>query len=172
MEGKIAAVAVALSTLLPALSADDATLTLSFEKMHCGECRSALESNLKLLKDVQAISIDKAVATLSVSEGSIPDLPKLRRAIPTDLKLRSVDLDARGTVAASKEGLTFTPRAMTASVTLVNLREDPKPEEDRIAELRKAMSGKNRFRIVGEMREKDGAARLALRSFQATDWKE
>ena len=175
MERRAWQIAVALSSLLSPVSVGDdvATVRLSFEKMHCEECRGALEASLKLLKDVKQAAVDGAVATVTVAEGSVPDLAKLRRAVPTDLKLRSVDLTARGTVAAAKDGLAFTPRGASRGIRLVNPEETPKPEDDRIAQLRQALGGRNRFEIGGEWRD-DGKAgeRLAVRTFKQVDWKE
>ena len=94
-------------------------------------------------------------------------------AVPGDLKLNSIELTLRGSVAkGSKPGLFLTPRSARSTVLLVNLEEKPKPEEDRLAKLEKAMGGKNRFEIAGEWREEKGVERLALRSFNATDWKD
>ena len=58
-------------------------------------------------------------------------------------------------------------------IALVNAGEKPKPENDRIEQLGRALGGKNRFEIAGEWRD-DGkpGERLALKSFQKADWKE
>jgi copper chaperone CopZ len=145
------------------------TVTLAFESMHCDECKSALETNLKAgVKDVQKVAIEGETATVVVKDGGAPDLSKLRRAVPGDLKLKAVGVKARGTVATKGSDLVFTWKDTTQQVPLSN--RDEKPKQDRLSELRKEMGGKNRFEIAGELREKERIPRLVVDSFAKTDW--
>lgn len=150
-----------------------ATVRLSIEKMHCEDCRASLEANLRRLKDVKEVRIDGVEAVVTLPEGPRPRRADFVAAVPGDLRLRSIDLALRGTVSpGTKPGLFLSPRAGRGSITLVNLEEKPKPEDDRIAKLEKAMGGKSRFEVSGEWREEKGVEKLALKSFAATDWKD
>lgn len=164
--------ALLLLALAAAPPAEDVhTLSLVFEAMHCDACRESLEANLKVLRGVVGVAIDGTTARVSVKEGTPLDGPRLKRAVPTDLKLTAILLEARGVVAAG-EPLRFTPKSAVAALELANRKETPAPDEDRIAQLRQALAGGTRFSLRGELVEKDRAWRLLLDSFERAEWKE
>jgi hypothetical protein len=161
---------VALALLL-AVDDDLVVVTLVFEKMHCEECKTTLQAQLKQSqKNVKDVVVEGETATLRMMEGTPLDLTKLRRAVPSDLKVKSIGLSARGTVTSRGSELRFQPRDAAVEYPLVNREE--KPKEDRVEALRKELGGKNRFEIAGELREKDKATQIVLTGFKKADWKE
>ncbi len=151
---------------------DVLTVTLTFEKMHCDECKGTVEAQLRQTHKGAKVTVDGDTATLTIPEGTCLDLAKVHRALPSDLKLKAVGLRARGTVTAKGADLRFQPRNTATELPLANRDEKPKAKEDRLADLRKDLGGKNRFEITGELREKDKTTQLVVSSFKKTDWTE
>jgi len=148
-------------------------VTIGFEKMHCDECRTTAESQLKRAQGgVKTVAIDGETATVTIEEGTKLELSKLRKAIPTDLKIKSLGLCARGTVSAKGSLLNFQPRDTALEFQLANREERPKSEDDKVGALKKEMGGKNRYEVSGELREKDKVTQLVLTSYKKTDWKD
>jgi copper chaperone CopZ len=148
-------------------------VTITFEKMHCAECRTTAESQLKRAQSgVKSVAIDGETAAVTIEEGVKLELAKLRKAIPTDLKIKSLALTARGTVTSKDAELKFQPRDTAIEFPLANREERPKAEDDKVGALKKEMGGKNRFEVSGELREKNQVTQLVLTSFKKTDWKD
>ena len=161
-----------LLLLAVVLVVDDEVLTISlaFEKMHCDECRTTVEAQLRQTHKNAKVTVEGDTATVTIPEGTALDLAKIHRALPSDLKLKSIGLTGRGTVTAKGADLRFQPRNTVSEYPLANREERPKAKDDRLAELRKELAGKNRFEITGELREKDKTIQLVVTGFKKTDW--
>jgi copper chaperone CopZ len=147
--------------LAAALLQDDVTtLTLRYERMHCDECRSETEAVLKRLPGFKSVSLGETSAEAQFLEKSPPPSPS---GLPRDIGLKRITLSLRGTAAAAGDRLVFQARLSGTSYTLVNPAKDG---ADRLAELRAALGGKNRFRIMGTPSGKD----FLLESFKPAEW--
>lgn len=154
-----------LPLLVPAPPQEDPPKAiLVFDAMHCDECRAEIEAILKKVQGFKSVATEENRVTLAFEDKA--PLPSFTR-IPRDLQLKEVILEISGTVSFEGEKATLVARGRGEAVSLVN-PEKPKPI-DRLAELRREMAGKNRFRIRGPLA---GARKVILDSFQRTDWKD
>lgn len=154
-----------LAILWPASRPDDVhTAVLVFEAMHCDECRLEIEAALRKVQGFKSVSTSENRVTLAFEEKA--PIPSFTR-IPRDLQLREVVLEVRGTVSFDGDKAAMMVKGSGEALSLVNSEKAGAP--DRLAELRREMGGKNRFRILGPLA---GARKVVLDSFQRTDWKD
>ncbi len=156
---------LALLALLPepAAAQDDAiAVTLSFERIHCDECKAELEASVKKMQGFKLVSFI-ATSAVVIFDEKVP-VPGFNR-LPKDLSLRAVTLTIRGTVGFTGDKATLVARS-GATYALVN---PEKGKGDPLGELKKKLGGKNRFTVTGTMGD---AKSIALASFQAADWKD
>jgi len=149
-----------MTTLLLALlcaQEDVNTLTLVFEKMHCDECKFEVEARAKKIPGFVSMTFQDATAIVLTAEKAPP--PALG-ALPKDLRLKAQTIQIRGTVNASGDKLTLVAKGSGATLALGG---------DKLADLKKALGGKNRFRLAGPLM---GGKTLNLETFQAADWKD
>lgn len=142
---------------------DDAfTVTLAFDKMHCDECKGEVEAILKKKPGFKSLSFTETSAVAAFDEkAAVPALG----GFPKDLSLRAVRLSIRGTVSFAGDKATLVAKGSGAALALASAS----PQPDRLAELKKALGGKNRFRVAGVWA---GAKGLLLEGFQPADWRE
>ncbi len=158
--------AALLTLLLPALRPEDThRATLVFETMHCDECRAEIEAILRKVEGFKSVAVEGDRVTL-VFEDKAP-IPSFRR-LPGDLRLKEVLVEISGTVSFAEDKATLVAKGSGAALALVN-PEKQDPPADRLAELRRQLGGKNRFRIRGALQ---GARTVVLASFERTDWKD
>jgi copper chaperone CopZ len=151
-----------LLALLLALQDDAFTVTLAFDKMHCDECKAEVEAILKKKPGFKSISFTETSAVAAFEEkAAIPAIAGL----PKDLSLKAVRLSIRGTVSFTGDKATLVAKGSGAALALANAS----PDADRLAELKKSLGGKNRFRVAGVLA---GGKALQVESFQPADWKE
>jgi copper chaperone CopZ len=163
--------------LLPALlvlqsNEETFSVVLSVRSMHCDECRATLESRLGAVPAIKKADIDadKRTVTLTVLEKHAIHLRTLLACVPGDMKLERVTLTLRGTVSALGLMLRFKAKGSNADFELGD--KDPK-KNDKQADLRKALGeGRKKFRIAGELVERDKREVFAVESFEAVDWKD
>lgn len=139
------------------LQEDANVLTLVFEKMHCDECKFEVEARAKKIPGFLSLTFIDATAVVLTAEKAPP--PALG-ALPKDLRLRVQTAQLRGTVNVSGDKLTLVAKGSGATIALGG---------DKVADLKKALGGKNRFRIAGAL---DGGKTLKVESFQTADWKD
>ena len=142
-------------------------LTLHFEKMHCQECRSELETTLKKLSGFKSFSnnsSNKGAVTLTLLEKAA--VPRLNR-LPKDLKLMSVTAKIRGTVSFKGGKATLVAKGSGVTLALA----DPKERKavKHLAKLKNQLAGKNRFILTGKLEKGN---KLILSAFQKTAWKD
>lgn len=147
-----------------ALQAGDTyTVTLTFEKMHCDECKTELETTLKKIQGVKAVAVtEKAAAVTFEDKAPVPAFNRL----PKDLKLVSSTVSIRGTVSFAGDKATLSAKGSGQTLALVN---PEKPKDDRLAELKKQLGGKNRFQVTGALVAGKG---IGVESFQPAEWKD
>lgn len=133
------------------------TLTLVFEKMHCDECKFEVEARAKKIPGFVSMTFVDATAIVLTAEKAPP--PAVG-AFPKDLRLRAQTIQVRGTVNASGDKLTLVAKGSGATLGLAG---------DKLADLKKALGGKNRFRLTGPL---VGGKTLTVETFQAADWKD
>jgi copper chaperone CopZ len=149
-----------MTTLLLALicvQEDVNTLTLVFEKMHCEECKLEVEARVKKIPGFVSMTFTDATAVVLTAEKAAPPVVG---ALPKDLRLKAQTIQIRGTVNASGDKLTLVAKGSGATLALGG---------DKLAELKKALGGKNRFRITGPLM---GGKTLNVEAFKADDWKD
>jgi len=146
-----------LALALMCLQEDVNTLTLVFEKMHCDECKFEVEARAKKIPGFASMTFTDATAVVLTAEKAPP--PALG-ALPKDLRLKAQTIQIRGTVNASGDKLTLVAKGSGATLALGG---------DKLADLKKALGGKNRFRLTGPLM---GGKTLNVESFQAVDWKD
>ena len=149
-----------MTTLLLALicvQEDVNTLTLVFEKMHCEECKLEVEARVKKIPGFVSMTFTDATAVVLTAEKAPPPVVG---ALPKDLRLKAQTIQIRGTVNASGDKLTLVAKGSGATLALGG---------DKLAELKKALGGKNRFRITGPLM---GGKTLNVEAFKADDWKD
>jgi copper chaperone CopZ len=149
-----------LALSAPALQEDAYSVVLQFEKMHCDECKAELETTLKKLQGVKAVSIADAAATLSIADAA--PVPQFNR-LPKDLSLKLVSLTLRGTAGFAGDKATLVAKGSGMTLVLANAAG-----QDKLAELKAKLGGKNRFQVSGALHGKT----LQLASFQPADWKD
>jgi len=156
--------ALSLLPLLQAPQEDVTRATLVFETMHCDECRAELEAVLRKLRGFKSSATAENRVTVTI-EDRVP-LPAFDR-LPRDLTLKQVLVEIAGTVSFAEDKAALVAKGSGAVLALVN-PEKPKPM-DRLAELRKKLGGKNRFRVRGTLA---GTKTIVLDSFEPADWKD
>ena len=145
---------------------DDETysVTLTFQSMHCEECKAQLQETLEKIGGVNSVALGGNSATAAVKESARFDLAKFRCASPRDMKLKSVSVSLRGRVSESSGQFKLTTKAAAQVFHLVN------PEKrDPLSELQQQLGGANKFRIDGVAVE---ATKLELHSFEKTEYDE
>jgi len=153
-----------LAVLAALLAAEDTyTVTLTFEKMHCDECKAELDTTLKKMQGVKTVAITENAAAATFEEKAA--VPAFNR-LPKDLKLLSATVSLRGTVSFAGDKATLAAKGSGQTLGLVNPEQ---PKADKLAELKKHLGGKNRFQVTGQI--VSGKA-IVLESFQAADWKD
>ena len=153
---------LALAALLCAADEDALTVTLTFERMHCDECKAELEASVKKMQGFKGVSfLGSAVLLLFDEKQPVPAFNRL----PKDLSLRAVTLAIRGTVSFAGEKGTLVARS-GSTYALVN---GEKSKADPLGDLKKKLGGKNRFTVTGALGD---PKTIALASFQAADWKD
>jgi hypothetical protein len=148
---------IALLLALTCVQEDVNTLTLVFEKMHCDECKFEVEARAKKIPGFVSMTFVDATAIVLTAEKAPP--PSVG-AFPKDLRLRAQTIQIRGTVNASGDKLTLVAKGSGATLSLGG---------DKLADLKKALGGKNRFRLTGPLM---GGKTLHVETFQAADWKD
>ena len=144
--------------MLCAVQEDVVTLSLVFEKMHCDECKLEVEARVKKIPGFVSVTFIESTALVLVAEKAPPPVIA---GLPKDLRLKAQQVQIRGTVNASGEKLTLVAKSSGATLALAG---------DKVADLKKALAGKNRFRLTGSLAA--GGKTLTLESFQAADWKD
>jgi copper chaperone CopZ len=147
-----------LLALMCAVQEDVNTLTLVFEKMHCDECKLEVEARVRKVPGFVSVTFLESTALVLVAEKAPPPVIG---GLPKDLRLKAQQIQIRGTVNASGDKLTLVAKGSGATLALAG---------DKLAELKKALGGKNRFRLTGALAA--GGKTLTLDSFQAADWKD
>lgn len=145
---------------------DDETysVTLTFQSMHCEECKAQLQESLEKIGGVKSLALSGNSATAAVEEGAKFVLAKFRSASPRDMKLKSISLSVRGRVAESGGRFKVTTKSAGQVFDLVN------PEKrDPLSELKQQLGGANKFRIEGVALE---ATKVELQSFEKTEYDE
>jgi copper chaperone CopZ len=150
---------VLLGLLVAAVQEEPVTVSLAFEKMHCEECRLEVEAKVRRWTGFQSVQTAGNVATVVLDEKS--PVPAVG-GFPKDLVLQAARLSLRGTVSASGEKLTLVAKGSGAVLALGGA-------PDRLAEPKKALAGRNRFRLDGALA---GPKSLLLESFRPAEWKE
>jgi copper chaperone CopZ len=148
---------IALLLALACVQEDVNTLTLVFEKMHCDECKLEVEARVKKIPGFLSMTFTDATAVVLTAEKAPPPVVG---ALPKDLRLKAQTIQIRGTVNASGDKLTLVAKGSGATLALGG---------DKLADLKKALGGKNRFRITGPLM---GGKTLNVEAFKADDWKD
>ncbi|MFN3486781.1 MAG: hypothetical protein ACK44W_15040 [Planctomycetota bacterium] len=147
------------------LAADDVyTVTLVLEKMHCEECRLELEAAIRRMQGCREITFTGNSVMVSFDERA--PIPAFNR-LPKDLSVRAVKVSLRGTVSFSGDKAALAAKGSGQALALVN-PESP-PGDVRVAELRRRLGGRNRFRVSGTL---VGGKAVVLETFEAADWKD
>jgi copper chaperone CopZ len=154
---------VAILPLLRPVDDDSFTVTLSFERMHCDECKAELDASLKRMSGVRLVTFIAGSAVVVFDEKSA--VPAFNR-LPKDLSLRTITLAIRGTVSFAGEKATLVARS-GSTYALVNA---DRSKTDHLGDLKRKMGTKARFHVTGTIGA-DGKT-VALQSFQTTDWKD
>ncbi len=156
-----------LAALAAAVVPDDEpwTATLVVKTMHCDECVSQVETQLKGIQGVKSVEKDAAKLTLRVSieEKRAVRLKTFQAAVPADMKLEKVEIVRRGRVSSTKDGVFLAALGSGQAYELTG---------EKAAELAKSLKGDAEFRITGELGGKDGKESIAVANFQAKDWKD
>ena len=148
------------------------SVAITVKSMHCDECRATLDARLAAVPGVKKVEIDaeKRMVSLTVLEKHAVHLRTLQACVPGDMKLERAAVTLRGTVSALGMMLKLKAKGSNADFELGD--KDPKKNEKQ-AELRKALGeGKKKFRIVGELVERDRREVLVIESLEAVEWKE
>lgn len=151
--------AVLLGLLAAGVQDEPVTVSLVFEKMHCEECKLEVEAKVRRWAGFKSVQTAENVATVELEEKA--PVPAVG-GFPKDLVLQSARLSLRGTVSASGEKLTLVAKGSGAVLAIGGPAE-------RLAELKKALAGRSRFRLEGALA---GPKSLLLASFRPSDWKE
>jgi hypothetical protein len=147
---------LALGFLGAARGDDTYTLTLSFQRMHCDECKREAEATVKRLPGFVAVSFAETSAVVILAEKSpVPAVGGL----PKDMGYRGSQLTIHGTVTCSGDKATLIAKGSGAALQLTG---------DKVADLKKKLGGKNRFQVSGPLTGKS----LQLESFQPAEWKD
>lgn len=143
--------------LLGTVRGDDTyTLTLSFQRMHCEECKREAEAAVRRLPGFVAVTFAETAAVVILTEKTpVPAVGGL----PKDMGYRGSHLSIHGTVTLNGEKATLVAKTSGTTLQLTG---------DKVAELRKKLGGKNRFQVSGALLGKS----LQLESFQPAEWKD
>lgn len=155
--------AAIVPVMLAALQAGDTVqLVVTFESMHCAECRTELEGVTKKMPGLVSVKIAGNRVTLTLAERA--PLPPLTR-FPKELKVRGAVLSLRGTAVFSRNKVSFVAKGSGATLALAN---PTRPAVDHLGKLRAQQGGRNRFRVTGSLKGRT----LVLASFQKAEWKD
>jgi len=147
---------LALGLLGSARGDDTYTLTLTFQRMHCDECKREAEAAVKRLPGFVSVTFaDTSAVVLLADKSPVPTVGGL----PKDMGYRGSHLTIHGTVTCSGEKATIVAKGSGTTLQLAG---------DKVADLKKKLGGKNRFQVSGGLNGKS----LQLESFQAADWKD
>ena len=147
---------LALGLLGSARGDDTYTLTLTFQRMHCDECKREAEATVKRLPGFVSVTFAETSAVVLLAEKSaVPAVGGL----PKDMGYRGSHLTIHGTVTLSGDKATIVAKGSGTTLQLTG---------DKVAELRKKLGGKNRFQVSGPLTGKS----LQLESFQPAEWKD
>jgi copper chaperone CopZ len=147
-------------------------VTITVRSMHCEECRAVLDARLAAVPGIKKVEIDaeKRTVSLTVLEKHAVHLRTLLACVPGDMKLERAAVTMRGTVSSLGMMLKLKAKGSNSEFELGD--KDPKKNEKQ-AELRKALGeGKKKFRIVGELVERDKREVFVIESFEAVEWKD
>ncbi|HTF55677.1 MAG TPA: heavy-metal-associated domain-containing protein [Planctomycetota bacterium] len=148
------------------------TVTIAVKSMHCDECRDTLVARLKALPGVKSAepNAEKLTVLVTILEKHPIRLKTIQACVPGDMKMERATVSLRGTVSAF--GMTLQLKAKVSNTTYELGDKDPKKNEKQ-AELREALGqGKKKFRITGELVERDKREVLVIESFEAVEWKD
>lgn len=148
------------------------SVVITVKSMHCDECKMTLDARLAAVPGVKKYEFDveKRTVSLTVLEKHAIHLRTLQACVPGDMKLERAAVTLRGTVSALGMMLRLKAKGSNADFELGD--KDPKKNEKQ-AELRKALGeGKKKFRLVGELVERDRREVLVIESFDSVDWKD
>ncbi len=135
---------------------DTYTLTLTFQRIHCDECKREAEAAVKRLPGFVAVSFAETSAVVTLADKApVPAVGGL----PKDMGFRGSHLSIQGTVTCSGEKATIVAKGSGSTLQLVG---------DKLPELRKKLGGRNRFQVSGALAGKS----LQLESFQPAEWKD
>ncbi len=150
-----------LAALLGPAQEEPYTVVLTFQEMHCEQCKADLESTLRQVQGFKSVSFAGNVVTATFEEKApVPGFTRL----PSDLRLQSAAITIRGTVSVAGDRVTFVPKGSGGAMPLQN------PEgKDTLGALRQQAGGKNRFQVTGVLSA--GGRAIVLGSFQKADWK-
>jgi len=162
-----------LGAALSAQSGEETyTVTLAVKSMHCDECKATLDVRLKAVAGVKTVepNAEKLTVTVTVLEKHAIRLKTLQACVPGDMKLERATVSLRGVVSAMGMMLQLKGKASGAVFELGD--KDPKSNEKQAA-LREALGqGKKKFKITGELVEREKREVLAMDSFEAVEWKD
>lgn len=148
---------------------DTWTVTVTVEAMHCDECRSALEANLKAIKDAR-VEIDGTTAKVTVPEKTAVRYKTIASSLPGDLKLKSVVVSFRAVVSLKGDRLDARAKESEQTFALANADEKKK---DVTGELKKSLADPPKYVVTGELVEKQRVETILLSSAPAkTNWKD
>jgi len=150
-------------------------LTVTFESLHCAECRLGIEEGLGALPGVKKVSLveDQARATLLVLEKAWVSPGAVQKSVPSDLRIHSIEVTVRGLVFFGEEGGTLRAKDSGRPLRLANHLVEGEPEKDRVEELRRQFDPQQpKYRITGLLKETRKDTILELLSFERVEWKE
>ncbi len=161
---RIALLLVAL--VAPCVDDETWSATITVDAMHCDECKASLEANLKQLKGVTTVEVNGTTAKVAVLEKQGIAHRSFVNALPTDLKLKSIDVKVRGVIGEKGDRLELRAKSSAQVFRLAN-KDD---KTDVIGPLKKDLAPPAKFAVAGEL---DKADTLLLSAAPAkTDWKD
>jgi len=147
-----------LLSLLPGgVSQEDTyTLTLTFQRMHCDECKRDAEATVKRIPGFVSVTFAETFAVVQMADKSpVPSVAGL----PKDMGYRGCHLTIQGTVTFTGDKATLVARGSGCTLSLAG---------GKLAELKKKLAGKHRFLVSGALAGKS----LQLETFQPSEWKD
>jgi copper chaperone CopZ len=162
-----------LSAALTAQTGEETyPVTLAVKSMHCEECKATLDARLKPLAGVKTVetNAEKLTVTVTVLEKHAIRLKTLQACVPGDMKLERVTVTLRGVVSAFGMMLQLKAKASNAAYELGD--KDPKNNEKQAALRESLGQGRKKFKITGELVEREKREVLAMDSFEAVEWKD
>ena len=163
-----------LLALLVSIQAQEETyaVVITVKSMHCDECREALVSRLKALPGVKSAeaNAEKLMVSVAILEKHPIRLKTIQACVPGDMKMERATVSLRGTVSAF--GMLLQLKAKGSNTAYELGDKDPKKNEKQ-AQLREALGqGKKKFKITGDLVERDKREVLVIESFEAIEWKD